>query len=222
MRVAAAANFTAAMKEIVRGFEAATGHPTVPSYGSTGKLYTQIVNGAPYDVFLAADQTRPERLVREGRASGQFTYATGRLVLWSPQPDLVDEGGAVLGDGGFRRLAIANPKTAPYGAAAMEVLAALGVDDALTPKLVRGDSISQTRQFVASGAAELGVLALAQIVLDAGGSRWVIPQALHTPIRQDAVLLARGADKPAARAFMHYLHGPEARSVIERYGYAVP
>jgi molybdate transport system substrate-binding protein len=221
VNVAVAANFTAAMKEIATAFQEATGHTAVLSFGSTGKLYAQIVNGAPFGVFLAADQARPRRLEVDGKASGRFTYATGKLVLWSADPDLVDTEGKVLSEGTFARLAIANPKTAPYGAAAMEVLDSLGLAARLRPRLVRGDSISQTHQFVATGNAELGFVALAQVVLSPQGSRWVVPQDLYAPIRQDAVLLEAGKGQPAAEALLDYLQGPQARAIIQRYGYGV-
>lgn len=221
VKVAVAANFTAAMKEIAGGFQKATGHTAVLSFGSTGKLYAQIVNGAPFAVFLAADQKRPKLLVDKGKASGRFTYATGKLVLWSAKPDFVDADGRVLSQGDFNHLAIANPKTAPYGAAAREVLDNLGLSARLTPRLVRGDSIAQTYQFVATGSAELGFVALAQVRLNPKGSRWTPPQELYYPIRQDVVLLARGTDQTAALALLEYLKGPEARSVIEQFGYGI-
>jgi molybdate transport system substrate-binding protein len=221
VKVAVAANFTAAMKEIGAAFEAATGHELVISYGSTGKIYAQIVNGAPFEVFLAADQARPQRLVEEGRASDRFTYAVGRLVLWSPDPDRVDAGGVVLRSGDFRRLAIANPVTAPYGAAAVQVLERLGLMQSLEPRLVRGDNIAQAYQFVATRNAELGFVAMAQVALEPSGSRWPVPLELYDSIRQDAVLLEKGRDNPAARALLDYLAGPEAHAVIERFGYGV-
>lgn len=219
VKVAVAANFTNVMKELAAGFTRATGHKAILSFGSTGKLYAQIINGAPFAVFLAADQERPKLLETEGRASGRFTYATGKLVLWSAKPDFVDPGGRVLVDGDFDRLAIANPRTAPYGVAALEVLDRLGLGTALTPRLVRGDSVSQTYQFVATGSAELGFVALAQVLPNPGGSRWEPPVSLYTPIRQDAVLLKRGADQRAAQALMQYLKGTEARALIARSGY---
>ncbi|NKN33753.1 molybdate ABC transporter substrate-binding protein [Marichromatium bheemlicum] len=220
VRVAVAANFTAAMKEIATAFEQATGHSTRISYGSTGKLYTQIVNGAPFDVFLAADQRRPALLVEEGRASAPFTYAIGELALWSADPALITDGAALLESGAFERLAIANPKTAPYGAAAMEVLESLGLAETLAPKLVRGDNIAQTYQFVATGNAELGFVALAQIALDPSGSRWTVEPSHYRPIRQDAVLLDGAGSNPAAQALLDYLQDEAARAVITRYGYA--
>jgi molybdate transport system substrate-binding protein len=216
--VAVAANFTAAMKEITSNFEHASGHRVITSFASTGKLYTQIANGAPFEVFLAADQTRPQLLEKQGKASGRFTYAIGKLVLWSSDADrLVDNKSLQRGD--FDRLAIANPKTAPYGAAAVEVLEKLGLYDTLVPRLIRGDSIAQTHQFVATGNAGLGFVALAQIALDDSGSRWVVDESLYTPIRQDAVLLARGSDNPAAQALLDYLRSDVSRVTIRKYGY---
>ncbi|RCX32046.1 molybdate ABC transporter substrate-binding protein [Thioalbus denitrificans] len=224
VNAAVAANFTAAMKEIVTAFEAATGHKVLASYGSTGKLYAQIVNGAPFGLFLAADAARPKRLEEEGKAvpGSRFTYAVGRLVLWSPAPDRVDGEGTVLKSGEFSRLAIANPKTAPYGTAAMEVLEGLGLEAAVSDRLIRGDSITQTYQFVASGNAELGFVALSQVALlpeEKVGSRWLVPQSLYAPLQQQAVLLKEGAGNPAAVALAEYLKSPAARAVIEAYGY---
>jgi molybdate transport system substrate-binding protein len=221
VKVAVAANFTAAMKEIAAGFEQATGHTAVLSFGSTGKLYAQIIHGAPFAVFLAADQKRPRLLEDEGKASRRFTYATGKLVLWSAKPGFVDADGDVLAEDAFDRLAIANPKTAPYGAAAMEILNKRGQGARLSPRLVRGDSIAQTHQFVATGSAELGFVALAQVLLRPKGSRWEVPQPFYNPIRQDAVLLEKGAAEPAALALMDYLQTPEASRIIARFGYGV-
>jgi len=221
VKVAVAANFTAAMKEIATAFEAATGHEVIISYGSTGKLYAQILNGAPFEIFLAADRERPQLLTEQGQASTPFTYAVGKLVLWSADPDLIAAGSTALKTEDYTKLAIANPKTAPYGAAAIQVLEALGVLDAVRPKLVRGDNIAQTYQFVLTGNAQLGFVALAQVTLDSRGSRWEPPQALYDPIRQDAVLLTQGKDNPAATALVEFLQGTEARAVIEKYGYGV-
>ncbi|NEV62925.1 molybdate ABC transporter substrate-binding protein [Thiorhodococcus minor] len=221
VKVAVAANFTAAMKEIAQDFEKATGHSTQISFGSTGKLYTQIHNGAPFEVFLAADQKRPQRLVAEGKATDAFTYAIGKLVLWSADPEMVTDGGKALSRGDFDKLAIANPKTAPYGAAAVEVMKALAVDAMLGPKLVQGDNIAQTYQFVATKNAALGFVAKAQIALDASGSSWDVPQDLYSPIRQDAVRLEKGEDSPAAAALIDYLKSDAAKAVIEKYGYGV-
>jgi molybdate transport system substrate-binding protein len=220
VRVAVAANFTAAMQKIAADYEQASGHKALISYGSTGKLYAQIQQGAPFDVFLAADQQRPRLLVEQGRASGAFTYAIGRLVLWSADPRRVVNQ-AALKQGDFARLALANPKTAPYGAAAVTVMQRLGVNEDLQAKRVTGDSIAQAYQFVATGNAELGFVALAQIALDSdAGSHWEIPQALYEPIRQDAVLLQRGRENPAALALLDYLRSAAARAVIHKYGYA--
>jgi molybdate transport system substrate-binding protein len=216
---AVAANFTAPMREIAAGFERATGHTVLASYGSTGTLYAQILNGAPFDVFLAADQERPRLLASDGRASEPFTYAVGTLVLWSADPDLVDAAGEVLRQGAFRRIAIANPKTAPYGAAAVQLLEALGVRQQLQDRVVQGESVTQAYQFVATGNAELGFVALSQVVLAPGGSSWPPPRELYDPIRQDAALLERGEGNPAAAALLQYLKSPEARAVIRRYGY---
>jgi molybdate transport system substrate-binding protein len=218
VHVAVAANFTAAMKEIAANFEKATGHRALVSFGSTGKLYTQIVYGAPFEVFLAADQRRPELLVKDGAASERFTYAIGRLVLWSSDAGRKLDAQA-LRSGDFAKLAIANPKTAPYGAAAVEVMKNLGVYPALKSKLVLGDSIAQTYQFVATGNAQLGFVALAQIALDDSGSRWPVPDDLYAPIRQDAVLLDRGKGNAAALALLDYLQSDAAKAVIHKFGY---
>lgn len=219
VHVAVAANFTAAMKEIAADFEKSSGHHAVLSFGSTGKLYTQIAHGgAPFEVFLAADQRRPELLEKEGLANGRFTYAVGKLVLWSSDVNRA-VGEQSLREGDFDKLAIANPKTAPYGAASVEMMRNLGLYEQLQPKLVLGDSISQTHQFVATGNAQLGFVALAQIVLDDSGSRWPVPDNLYTPIRQDAVLLNRGKDNPAAPALIDYLKSDAARAVIHKFGY---
>lgn len=223
--VAVAANFTAATKQIVPLFEAATGHRVRTSFGSTGKLYAQIKNGAPFDVFLAADQRRPELLEEEGVSvpGSRFTYATGRLALWSAEAGLVDPEGSVLSSDRIERLAIANPKTAPYGAAALEILQRLGIEARLRPRLVQGESISQTFQFVSTGNAALGFIALSQLrgLPQARGSAWIVPQRLYTPIRQDAILLERAAENTAAREWLSFLRGPQARRVIEQLGYGV-
>lgn len=218
--VAVAANFTEAAKEIGALFEEASGHRAVFSFGSTGQLYTQIVQGAPFQVFLAADQERPRKAVDESFAvpGSLFTYATGRIVLFSTDRDLVT-GAATLRHGGFAKLAIANPVTAPYGAAAVEAMRALGVYDSLAPKIVQGNNIAQAWQFVETGNAELGFVALAQVAGRDDGSRWVVPENLHAAIAQDAVLLKAGAGSAAAKAFVAFLAGPDARSVTEKYGY---
>ncbi|TCM82706.1 molybdate ABC transporter substrate-binding protein [Rhodovulum steppense] len=220
--VAVAANFTEAANEIAAAFTAATGHTVTYSFGPTGQLYTQITQNAPFEVFLAADQARPEKAEAEGLAvpGSRFTYAVGQLVLWSADAELIDGSEAALKTGGFTHVAIATPETAPYGAAAVEVMRALGIHEALASKIVQGKSISQTHQFVATGNAELGFVALSQVVADDAGSRWMIPQDLYTPIRQDAVLLKTGAENEAATAYVDFLKGPEARAIIEKYGYA--
>lgn len=218
--VAVAANFTEAAKEIATAFEARTGHTAVLSFGSTGQLYTQIGQGAPFAVFLAADDERPQKAVDEGLAvSGTvFPYAIGQLVLWSKDADAV-KGEGTLKAGAFEKIAIANPKTAPYGAAAVETMKALGVYDALEPKLVQGNNIAQTFQFVDTGNAEVGFVAMSQVAAKTEGSRWAVPATLHAPIRQDAVLLKQGADDEAAKAFLEFLKGPEAAAVIRKFGY---
>lgn len=220
VHVAVAANFTGAAKEIAAKFEAATGDTAVLSFGSTGQLFTQISQGAPFDVFLAADQARPEKAVADGLAvaDSRFTYATGKIVLYSTDPSLVS-GEETLKDGSFEKLAIANPATAPYGAAAVQAMKGLGVYDDLAPKLVQGTNIAQTYQFVASGSAEVGFVALSQLAEVTGGSRWPVPQTLYDTISQDAVLLTSAADDPTAKRFVAFLKGPEARAVIEHYGY---
>lgn len=222
-KVAVAANFTEPAKAIAARFKARTGHDAVLSFGSSGQFYTQIANGAPYEVFLSADVERPQKAEVEGLAvtGSRFTYATGRLVLFSRTPGLVDGRGAVLSRGGFDKLAIADPKAAPYGQAAVEALTKLKLYDALRPKIVTGASITQAFQFVQTGAAELGFVALSQVVDDKSGSRWIVPAANHTPIDQQAVLLKTGANSDAARAFLAFLKGAEAKAIIRRYGYEV-
>lgn len=222
--VAVAANFTAPMQKIAADFEKATGHKAQLVFGSTGKFYAQIKSGAPFQVLLAADDETPARLVKEGDgvAGSQFTYAIGKLVLWSPKPGFVDDKGEVLKSGRFEHLSIANPKLAPYGLAAVETLKALGLADALQPKLVTGESITQAQQFVVSGNAELGFIAFAQIHKDGkliDGSYWLVPGKYHTPIRQDAVVLDKGKGSAAAAALMGYLKSPAAVAVIRAYGY---
>lgn len=225
VQVAVAANFTAPMKLIAAEFERETGHRAVLSFGATGKFYAQIVNGAPFDIFLSADDATPARLEKEGAvASGsRFTYATGELVLWSAQPELVDGQGEVLKKGDFKKIAIAAPKLAPYGAAAVETLTQLGLMDKLLPRLVQGESIGQTYSFVATGNAELGFVALSQ-VYEGGkiksGSAWIVPDKLHSPIRQDAALLTRARDNKAAVALLTFLKTEKAKAVIRSFGYA--
>lgn len=224
VQVAVAANFTAPMREIAQAFEQDTGHRAISAFGSTGQLYAQIRHGAPFEVFLAADASTPERLESEGLgvAGSRFTYATGALALWSADAERIRDGEQQLRGGNFRHLAIANPKTAPYGLAAAQVMQGLGLSETLAPKLVEGQSIGQAYQFVASGNAELGFVALAQISRNGAitsGSAWPIPTALYQPIRQDAVLLDQGTDNPAALALLIYLKGERATAIINSYGY---
>jgi len=244
-----AANFATPMARIAESFTAATGHVVKLSSGSTGKFYSQIVAGAPFELLLAADDTTPRRLVDEGHAVGssRFTFATGRLVLWSATPGFVDAQGAVLTSGRFAHLAIANPKVAPYGRAAMQVLRARGLADTLAPKLVTGESVAQAFQFVATGNAELGFVALSQVIAagppqgdqrplggpapkapggptsgpgkPAGGSSWRVPESMHAPILQDAVLLKPGESNPAAAALLAYLKSAPARDLMRSFGY---
>jgi molybdate transport system substrate-binding protein len=214
--VAVAANFAVPAKRLAEEFGARTGHKLTLSNGSTGKFYAQIKSGAPFDVFLSADEETPRRLEAEklAVAGSRFTYAVGRLALWSPKTEFVDE--QFLQAQKFSRLAIANPRLAPYGAAARETLEKLGLWQALQPKLVQGENIAQTYQFVSSGNADLGFVALSQLHT---GSYWLVPERMHTPLRQDAVLLARGADNAAARAFLDDLRSAPARERIRSYGY---
>lgn len=223
IRVAVASNFSTTLQALAERFQAQTGHSVMLSSGSTGKHYAQIVNGAPFDAFFAADAQRPALLEEAGRAlpGSRFTYAQGRLLLWSPRVGYVDAQGKVLHDK-FRHLAIANPGLAPYGRAAQEVLQALGVWSEVADRLVRGENIAQTFQFIASGNAELGFVACAQVKrpdAELIGSWWEVPQNLHTPITQQAVLLTEHA---AAREFLAFVRGPEARHIIENYGYRLP
>jgi molybdate transport system substrate-binding protein len=224
VQVAVAANFTAPMQKITADFEKATGHKAQLAFGATGKFYAQIKNGAPFEILLAADDETPVKLEKEGLAvsGSRFTYAIGQLALWSAKPGYVDDTGTVLKQGAFDHLALANPKLAPYGAAAVETLNKLGLLAALQPKFVQGENIAQTFQFVSTGNAELGFVALSQ-VYEGGklksGSAWIVPSALHAPIRQDAVILARGKGNPAALALMKYLKEDKARAIIKAYGY---
>ena len=222
--VAVAANFTAPMKKIAVEFEKDTGHKAVLSFGSTGKFYAQIKNGAPFQVLLAADQETPAKLEQENLTipGSRYTYAIGQLVLWSKQGGLVDDKGEVLRIGSFDKLAIADPRLAPYGAAAMEVLDKLGLRTALTPKLVQGENIGMAYQFVSTGNAALGFVALSQVQSDGKiqeGSAWVVPAALHAPIKQDAVGLTNSKGNPAAPALLNYLKGDKARNIIKGFGY---
>jgi molybdate transport system substrate-binding protein len=222
--VAVAANFTAPMNAIAPEFAKDTGHEIKASFGSSGKFYAQIKNGAPFQVFLSADDETPAKLEQEGAtvAGSRFTYAVGSLVLWSSDPQRVDAKGEALRQGGYNKLAIANPKLAPYGRAAIETLTHLGLIDTVSSRFVQGENIGQTHQFVVSGNAELGFVALSQVMKDGqltSGSAWIVPEAMHAPIRQDAVILTSGKDNPAAAALMQYLKGDKARAIIKAYGY---
>jgi molybdate transport system substrate-binding protein len=224
--VAVASNFTAPMRKIALAFEHETGHRAVLSSGATGGLHVQIKNGAPFEVLLAADDATPLKIEREGLGveGSRFTYAIGKLVLWSQQPGFVDDRGDVLRRGKFERIAIANPKLAPYGVAAVETLTQLGLLKIIQPKLVQGENIAQTFQFVATGNVPLGFVAMSQVIADgkiSRGSGWIVPAESHPPIRQDAILLARGKDAPAAIALMRFLRSDKARVVIRSFGYDV-
>lgn len=224
VQVAVAANFAAPAARIAADFARDTGHQALLAFGSTGKFYAQIRNGAPFEVLLAADDEIPAKLEKEGLAvaGSRFTYAKGRLVLWSAKAGYVDDKGAILQSGGFRHLAIANPKLAPYGAAAIEALTAMRLLDAVQPRFVQAENITQAYQFIATGNAEMGFVALSQVMTDGkpgAGSAWVVPTELHRPIRQDAVLLAKGRDKPAALAWLKFLKGDRAKAAIKSFGY---
>ncbi|MES2941244.1 MAG: molybdate ABC transporter substrate-binding protein [Pseudomonadota bacterium] len=224
VQVAVAANFTNPMKLIAADFEKETGHKAVLSFGATGRFYAQISNGAPFDVLLAADDETPAKLEKEGAAvyGSRFTYAAGKLVLWSAQPSVVDAAGEVLKKGSFSKLSIAAPKLAPYGAAAVETMNKLGVFSSVQAKLVTGESIGQAFTFVSSGNAELGFVALSQVYENGqlkSGSAWIVPENLHSPIRQDAVLLAKGKDNKAAASLLAFLKTEKARAVIQSFGY---
>jgi molybdate transport system substrate-binding protein len=220
--IAVAANFTDAAKEIAMAFKARTGHEAVLSFGSSGQFYAQITQEAPFQIFLSADAERPKKIVDDGLgvADSRFTYAIGKLVLWSKDPDRV-MAESTLRSAAFLKIAVANPESAPYGAAAIEALKALKLYDTLKARIVEGTSIAQTYQFIATGNAEIGFIALSQIAGNSAGSRWLVPQSLYTPVRQDAVLLKKGESNAAATAFMSFLRGPEARAIIEKYGYAI-
>jgi molybdate transport system substrate-binding protein len=224
--VAVAANFTAPMNTIAAEFTKDTGHQVKPAFGATGKFYAQIKNGAPFQMLLSADDETPAKLVQEGLAESgsRFTYAIGTLVLWSAQPGFVDAKAEVLKKGQFNKLALANPKLAPYGKAAVEVLTGMGLIDAVAPKFVQGENIAQTFQFTSTGNAELGFVALSQVMKGgkvASGSAWIVPAKLHTPIRQDAVILSAGKGNAAAEALMKYLKSDKAKAIIKSYGYEI-
>ncbi|VVP66227.1 molybdate ABC transporter substrate-binding protein [Pseudomonas fluorescens] len=224
VQVAVAANFTAPIQAIAADFEKDTGHKLVAAYGATGQFYTQIKNGAPFEVFLSADDTTPEKLEKEGDTvkGSRFTYAVGTLALWSAKDGYVDTNGEVLKKNQYQHLSIANPKAAPYGLAATQVLEKLKLTEATKAKIVEGQNITQAYQFVSTGNAELGFVALSQIYKEgkvASGSAWIVPASLHDPIKQDAVILSKGKDNAAAKALVEYLKGPKAAAVIKSYGY---
>ena len=224
VKVAVAANFAQTLKEIGTGFEKDTGHKLALTQGSTGKLYAQISQGAPFDVLLSADDETTEKLISEGKAitGTRFTYAIGRLALWSPKPDLVDEGGQVLKTDKFRFLAIANARVAPYGRAAVQVMQKLGVLSSIEPRVVQGESITQTFQFISTGNAQLGFVALSQINENGkikSGSAWIVPEHMHEQLRQDAVLLNPGKDSAAASALLNFLKSDKAKKIIAAHGY---
>ena len=226
IQVAVAANFTEPMKKIAAEFEQASGHKVSLSFGATGKFYAQIKSGAPFQILLAADQEIPARLEREDGAvvGSRFTYAIGKLVLWSAKEAIVDANGDVLRRGGFDHIALANPKLAPYGAAAMETMKSLGVVDTLAPKFVQGENIAQTYQFISTGNALLGFVAMSQVYEGGklkGGSAWEVPGKFYSPIKQDAVILEKGKDSAATKALLAYLRSPQALKVIQAYGYAI-
>lgn len=227
MYVAVAANFAKPMEKITADFAKATGHKAIIVSGSSGKLLEQVRNGAPFEIFLSADQGKPQRVEEEklGVSGSRFTYAIGKLVLWSAQQGVVDGQGAVLKTGNFAHLAISSPDTAPYGKAAMEAMTKLGVLETLQPKIVQGESIAQAKAFVSSGNAELGFVALSQVTRDGKigeGSVWLVPPSLYSPMKQDAILLKTGENSAAAKALMDYLQSAEAKAVIGSFGYGMP
>ncbi|OYV20357.1 MAG: molybdate transport system substrate-binding protein [Methylococcaceae bacterium NSM2-1] len=225
--VAVAANFSKPMTEIAAEFEKATGHSAKLSFGSSGKFVSQIENGGPFEVLLSADEKSPQKLEQSGLTvpDSQFTYALGKLVLWSAKPGYVDNQGKILTTGGFKHLALADPKLAPYGLAAMEVLKKMGLMEKLQPLFVQGENIAQTYQFISTANAELGFVALSQVIENgkiATGSGWIIPGDYYAPIRQGAVLMKKGAENPAAPALLDYLKSAPALAIIEKYGYDLP
>lgn len=224
VRVAVAANFAGPMKDIAAVFESQTGHKLLLTPGASGKFYAQITNGAPFDVFLSADDETPQKLEKVGKAvqGSRFTYAVGRLILWSPKDNGVADGIDILKKGDFRFLAIANPRVAPYGIAAVQTMQKIGVLSKLEPKVVQGENISQTHQFVTSGNADLGFVALSQVWQNGklkSGSGWLVPETYHDALRQDAVLLEAGKQSEAAQALMNFLKSEKAREIMTAYGY---
>lgn len=225
--VAVASNFAAAMERLVPLFQKESGHTVKVSPGASSRLYAQIKGGTPFDVFLSADEEFPKRLMQEGLAVGgtRFVYAAGRLVLWSAQPNLVDDNGAVLNRGNFSVLAIANPLSSPYGVAAKETLTRLTMWNSIQDKLTKGDTVAQTYQMAATEKADLAFVALSQVMRDGKvtqGSWWIVPSELHKPIRQSAVLLTGAKDPAAAKAFLAFLQSEKARAVMRGFGYEFP
>lgn len=222
--VAVASNFTKPMQEIAAAFEKASGHSANLSFGASGKFVAQLENGGPFEVFLSADEKNPKKLQQDGFAvpGTQFTYAIGKLVLWSATPNYIDTQGSILQKGGFKHLAIADPKLAPYGAAAIEVMQHLGMYAKLQPLIVQGENTAQTQQFISTGNAELGFIPLSQVFENgkiSQGSAWIIPKEHYQAIKQDAILLKTGAENPAATALLAFLKSPEALAIIKKYGY---
>jgi molybdate transport system substrate-binding protein len=227
IKVAVASNFANVLKEIAVEFQKDTGHQLAITPGATGKFYAQISNGAPFDVFLSADDETPRKLAQEGKAiaASQFTYAIGRLALWSPNPEMVDKNADILKTDKFKFIAIANAKVAPYGRAAVQTMQKLGVLSAIEPRVVQGESITQTHQFVTTGNAQLGFIALSQVWENnriKSGAGWIIPEEMHEQLRQDVVLLNPGKESSAANALVNYLKSDKAKKLIERYGYKLP
>lgn len=221
--VAVAANFVPPFREIALEFEKSTGHQLQVAGGSSGNFYSQIKNGAPFDVFFSADMERPKLLEDEGLGvkESRFTYAIGRLVLWSPNEGLI-KGEETLRSKQYKRLAMASPKTAPYGVAAMQAMQKLEIWDSVQTQIVMGESLGQTMGFIESGNAQLGFVALSQVLdpkIKGKGSRWDVPNNLHEPITQDVILLTKGKDNPAAKALLEFMGGPQAKTIIKRYGY---
>jgi molybdate transport system substrate-binding protein len=223
VHVAVAANFSNTMQRLVTEFEKTSDYQIAVSFGSSGKFYAQIKQGAPYELFFSADQAKPDALQRDGLVitASRFTYAIGRLAVWSARPDFVNQIEFKLKQGAFNKLAIANPKAAPYGAAALEVLIHIGLIDATQSKLVRGENIAQTYQFVSSGNADLGFIALSQLFGRnvPQGSYWLVPDTMHQAIKQDVVLLRTAAKSQGAKAFLDFMHTDKARSIITEFGY---
>jgi molybdate transport system substrate-binding protein len=233
IHAAVAANITSPFKVLAEKFEQSSGHKVIATFSSTGKFYAQIINGAPFDVFYAADLTHPEKLVAAGHAleDSLYTYALGKLVLWSPDPNQVDAKGLVLKKAGVSHIALPNPKTAPYGVAAEQTLAKMKLLDKLRPKLVQAETLTQVHQLALTGKAQLAFLALSQLKEGgaAQGSHWVVPADFHAPIAQGAVILKKTdasaalstSNSEAVKAFVEFMRGPEAAAVIQEYGYQV-